>query len=217
MSGAVGVSYTTTGFGAAYTLDHEIRHTLGMSHGGDGDHCDWSGFIMSRSRASHGQTEWSSCSKGILSCKKTNERLKCLTHHPIIALVWNHNNTHGVPGYFISADEQCRFYHKGKKGAASANERKEANICQSLLCTDGEAKEPTHTGPPLEGTSCGGEGTHWCKEGRCVPVQPARWSGWREGVCRSGCLVHSTGYKDITRTCMVLEGYEGETCTGQDR
>ena len=73
------------------------------------------------------------------------------------------------------------------------------------------------TGSPLEGTSCGGEGTHWCKEGRCVPVQPTRWSGWREGVCRSGCLVHSMGYKDITRTCMVLEGYEGETCTGQDR
>ena len=26
-------------------------------------------------------------------------------------------------------------------------------------------------GPPLEGTSCGGEGTHWCREGACVPVQ----------------------------------------------
>jgi hypothetical protein len=47
----------------------------------------------------------------------------------------------GVPGNFISADEQCRFYHKGKDGAAAANKPKDENICQSLLCTDGEAIE----------------------------------------------------------------------------
>ena len=49
------------------------------------------------------------------------------------------------------------------------------------------------------------------------PCSPHGGVGGGKGSCRSGCLVHSTGYKDITRTCMVLEGYEGETCTGQDR
>ena len=39
-----------------------------------------------------------------------------------------------------------------------------------------------HLGPPLEGTSCGGEGTHWCKNGECVPVQPAKWGGWKAGM-----------------------------------
>ena len=56
-----------------------------------------------------------------------------------IAPVWDHNNTHMVPGYFISEDEQCRFYHKGKQGAAAANEGKDKKICQSILCMEGEA------------------------------------------------------------------------------
>ena len=170
---------------------------------------------MSRSRALHGQTQWSSCSESTLSSKKAKRRLKCLSDRPSQAPRWDHNNTHGVPGYFIPADEQCRFYHKGKEGAAAANEKSDESICQSLLCSDGESVEAT--GPPLEGTSCGGTGTHWCKEGSCVLVEPTRWSGWREGLCRSGCLVHSTGYKEISRSCLVLEGYEGETCKGEDR
>ena len=79
-------------------------------------------------------------------------------------------------------------------------------------------------GPPLEGTSCGGEGTHWCREGACVPVQvtghskdditsppvspvqAARWSGWEAGDCSSGCLEDSVGARTSTRHCLVLRG-----------
>ena len=61
--GAIGTLYPTTGFSAAYILAHEVGHTLGMKHDGIEDGCDWSGFIMSRSRGKHGQTKWSPCSQ----------------------------------------------------------------------------------------------------------------------------------------------------------
>ena len=41
-------------------------HLLGMGHDGSVG-CDWSEYIMSRSRAVHGQTSWSSCSKASLA------------------------------------------------------------------------------------------------------------------------------------------------------
>ena len=89
--------------------------------------CDWSEYIMSRSRAVHGQTSWSSCSKAslasqsvqparpgactsILAYRGAVSRLGCLGDRPSRAQagLWDHNSTHGVPGYFITAEEQCK-------------------------------------------------------------------------------------------------------------
>ena len=72
--GAIGTLYPTTGFSAAYILAHEVGHTLGMKHDGIEDGCDWSGFIMSRSRGKHGQTKWSPCSQAkLLSYQATGK------------------------------------------------------------------------------------------------------------------------------------------------
>ena len=62
---------------------------------------------------------------------------------PSKAPVWDHNATHGVPGYFIPANEQCRFYFKGKDGASAANDPEDTTLCVRLLCTDGDNTEST--------------------------------------------------------------------------
>ena len=54
--GALGNSYPTTGFSAAYTLAHELGHSLGMPHD---PYSDDKSFIMSTYRASRGQMTWS--------------------------------------------------------------------------------------------------------------------------------------------------------------
>ena len=98
-----------------------------MGHDGNVG-CDWSEYIMSKSRADHGQTSWSSCSKASLAsqsvkpaqpraftstlagCRGAVSRLGCLGDRPSKAQagLWDHNSTHGVPGYFITAEEQCK-------------------------------------------------------------------------------------------------------------
>ena len=68
-----------------------------------------------------------------------------------------------MPGYFYTAQEQCRFFFHGKEGADKANPENDPFICENLKCKQGD--EEVNTGPPLEGTACGGQGTQWCRGG----------------------------------------------------
>lgn len=176
--------------------------------------CSWGEFIMSESRAVHGQTKWSACSARSLMSKRAKMLQTCLEDRPKKS-VWDHNSTHGVPGYFIPAEEQCRFYFKGKQGAGVVN-REDTNVCKSLYCTDGDKTEAT--GPPLEGTACGGQGTHWCKGGECLPIELAKWGAWEQGLCQSACIADSVGFRVNTRQCLVLDGYDEDEhqCVGID-
>ena len=54
--GALGNSWPTTGFSAAYTLAHELGHSIGMPHDRD---ADGNSFIMSTTRTARGQMTWS--------------------------------------------------------------------------------------------------------------------------------------------------------------
>jgi len=202
--GALGSSYPTTGFTASYTLAHELGHSLGMSHdkGFIGD-----GFIMSTKRLERGQTSWSPQSGESI---RQNHRLTCLSDRPILPNHWDHNDTQLVPGYFYPADEQCRFFFHGKEASPAEEEEDDPERCQNLVCQ--HENDIQSTGPPLEGTSCGGEGTHWCRSGTCVPVQPFRWSPWRSGPCVSACTRDGTGTRKLTRQCLRLPGYEDQDC-----
>ena len=46
----------------------------------------------------------------LAGCRGAVSRLGCLGDRPSKAQagLWDHNSTHGVPGYFITAEEQCK-------------------------------------------------------------------------------------------------------------
>ena len=115
-----------------------------------------------------------------------------------------------MPGYFYTAQEQCRFFYHGKEGADKANPENDPFICENLKCKQGD--EEVNTGPPLEGTACGGQGTQWCRGGECVEVQGSHWSLWRSGPCSSACTRRGTGARELSRTCLTLPGYEETSC-----
>jgi len=209
---ALGSSYPTTGFSAAYTLAHELGHTLGMKHDGDRNNCEYGRYIMAESRGSSGQTSWSTCSAEKLAESTT---LNCLYDRPGKVPKWEQNNTMGVPGHFITADEQCKFFFHGIEEATIANSPADNNFCDLLKCRNGDNVQ--ETGPPLEGTSCGDDGARWCRDGKCESIIGARWSVTKKSNCRSACLARSSGYSEIDRVCLTLDGFENKECEGPEK
>ena len=76
--GKRGQPHPSAGFSAVYVMAHELGHNLGMRH----DHkegCRRDGFIMSPTRGSKGEAQWSPCSAEFL--QKT-DKLQCLHEDP---------------------------------------------------------------------------------------------------------------------------------------
>ena len=138
---------------------------------------------------------WSPCSAEKI---RENKRLGCLADRPhlLSQSQWDHSKTQQVPryfykfaflhflpffayshlqvpGYFYTAQEQCRFFYHGKEGADKANPENDPFICENLKCKQGD--EEVNTGPPLEGTACGGQGTQWCRAVSSGYPNPTRY------------------------------------------
>ena len=92
------------GFAAIYVMAHEVGHNLGMVHD-DKAGCAKEGFIMSPTRGSTGETEWSECSAEIL---RKGIGLDCLLEEERQAANRVDVNEDRLPGQIWSSRAQCQ-------------------------------------------------------------------------------------------------------------
>ncbi|XP_040583441.1 A disintegrin and metalloproteinase with thrombospondin motifs adt-2 [Lepeophtheirus salmonis] len=217
-----GAPYPSTGFTSVYVMAHEIGHNLGMNHDGTGNNCPKDGFVMSGSRGTKGETSWSTCSATFL--KSLN--MECLTdRQEPIPSISDHNKYGNKPGYYWSADDQCRFLLQNKDAEADHTASNLDDICYSLKCRVSGKRGYWRSGPSLDGTRCDVKGKKICLHGKCVKdaggqisTSNPEWSSWKKGKCTSGCIIESEGVRTKIRECQVPKPLPIETrCPGTSR
>ncbi|XP_017772302.1 PREDICTED: A disintegrin and metalloproteinase with thrombospondin motifs 6-like [Nicrophorus vespilloides] len=199
-----GKPYPSAGFTSVYILAHEIGHNLGMHHDGTGNSCPKEGYVMSPSRGTNGETQWSSCSAEIVSKLSWATCLQDSGKPPNPAL--DHTKFMDIPGQIYTIKKQCEILLRDKDAYMSSSQQL-STICYNLQCKTPHRSGYYHAGPALEGTQCG-KGKY-CYGGDCVaktppkPVDtvPGGWGPWKTGSCTSGCILKSQGYQDKRRIC----------------
>merc|ERR1711892_1600874 len=218
-----GKPYPSAGFTAVFVMAHEIGHNLGMHH----DHsagCTKNGFIMSASRGTKGESQWSTCSVNALN----QAALSCLDENTK-GQVEDLDMKAGVfPGEVWSASRQCQIFLLDNDAHIDHTESTFPDMCYSIKCRTPQREGYYRAGPALEGTACG-KG-FWCRAGKCVKnvkpavdgsADPGKWSEWKRESCQSGCTEKSVGFRLKTRECQqsrlvhTLDGCRGPA-TGMD-
>lgn len=198
-----GKPYPSAGFTSVYILAHEIGHNLGMHHDSSSNSCPKEGYIMSPSRGTNGETQWSTCSADVMAKLSW---ATCLHDSGKPPSRLDHSRFMDSPGQMYTSKKQCEILLRDKDAVVSPNQQLNT-ICYSLQCKTPHRSGYYFAGPALDGTECGTK--QYCFGGECVnkippkppSIVPGGWSPWKTGVCTSGCLFKSRGSVEKNRNC----------------
>ncbi|XP_033611959.1 A disintegrin and metalloproteinase with thrombospondin motifs 7 [Fukomys damarensis] len=204
-----------TGLPLAFTVAHELGHSFGMHHDGNGNDCETVGkphFIMSPQLLfDSAQLTWSRCSSEYITRFLDHGGGTCLDDQPTATDTIDFPSV--LPGVLYDMDHQCRLQY----GPNSAFCKDVDNVCHTLWCSVGLTCH-SKLDPAVDGTQC--EHGKWCFNGDCVPVgfrpEPvdggwSDWSAW--SVCSRSCGI---GVQSTERRCTQPEPkYKGKFCVGE--
>ncbi|ALC46009.1 CG14869 [Drosophila busckii] len=158
------------GLPAAFTIAHELGHTLNMPHDDD-DRCNKYNAREGNNRTLHIMASvmgdhmhpwsWSKCSQHYISEFLEKSDKSCLENRPSSSLL-NDNDIEKLPGEIYSLDQQCQLIHGNDTIHCDSNPE-----CQYLFCNVSSVCGSSSM-PWADGTPCRNH-HNWCKKGKCVP------------------------------------------------
>ncbi|XP_047238126.1 A disintegrin and metalloproteinase with thrombospondin motifs 12 isoform X2 [Girardinichthys multiradiatus] len=203
-----------SGLPVAFTVAHEMGHSFGIHHDGQGNDCEVGGkhpFIMSRQLMyDSSPLTWSSCSKEYITRFLDRGWGFCLDDRPSRRDLTTPLARLGVR---YTTHHQCQLQY----GPNATFCPEVDNVCQILWCSvNGSCRSKLDS--PIDGTRCGPD--KWCISGQCVVVGKlpetvnGGWGSWGKwSHCSRTC---GTGAQSAERECNNPKPeFGGKYCTGE--
>ncbi|KAL4660839.1 A disintegrin and metalloproteinase with thrombospondin motifs 12 [Arapaima gigas] len=203
-----------SGLPVAFTVAHELGHSFGIHHDGQGNDCEPQGrqsFIMSRQlQYDTSPLTWSSCSREAITHFLDRGGGSCLDDRPSKKDL---TTPLEAPGVRYTINQQCQLQYGPNATFCPEVE----NICQILWCSvNGSCRSKLDS--PADGTRCGTD--KWCISGECVVVGKlpetvnggwGEWSAWSH--CSRTC---GAGVQSAQRECnQPKPEFGGKYCMGE--